>query len=195
MALLYILVIWAYLAISPDVIGDESALAAAAGALSGPAGVVVISLAAAFSIAANTLGGGIVTPRMTYGMAEQQMLPSIFMHVSKRYHTPDFSILFNGATAILFSLWGGFAALAVASTLSRLVMYVLTCLALPVLEHREPTKPPFWHLPIALIGVVVSLWVASQAKLQAFQMLGLILVVGTGLYFLAAKRAPGANQT
>jgi len=192
-ALFYMLVTWAYLAIAPSVIGNESALAAAAGELMGQAGVIAISLAAAFSIGANTLSGGIVTPRMTYGMAEQGTLPRAFAHVSPRFQTPDISILFYGGAAILFSLWAGFAVLAVASTLSRLVMYLLTALALPVLEHRDAGKAPFWHLPVALLAAASSLWVASQASAEAFQMLGLILLVGTMLYFIAAQRKPLAN--
>ena len=192
-ALFYMLVTWAYLAIAPAVIGDGSALAAAAGKLMGQAGVVAISLAAAFSIGANTLSGGIVTPRMTYGMAEQGTLPRAFAHVSLRFQTPDISILFYGGAAILFSLWAGFAVLAVASTLSRLVMYLLTALALPVLEHRDAVKAPLWHLPVALLAAASSLWVASHASAEAFQMLGLILLVGTMLYFIAAQRKPLAS--
>ena len=41
---------------------------------------IVLSLAAAFSISANTLSGGIVTPRMTYAMAEQGLLPRFFIY-------------------------------------------------------------------------------------------------------------------
>jgi amino acid transporter len=146
-ALFYTLVVWAYLAIAPAVTGDESALAAAAGDLMGQAGVIAISVAAAFSISANTLSGGIVIPRMTCGMAEQGTLPRWFAPISPRFQTPDVSILCHGGAAILFSLWGGFAALAVASTLSRLVMYLLSALALPVLEGRDAKKAPWWHLP------------------------------------------------
>jgi len=184
-ALFYMLVIWAYLAIAPTISGDESALAAAAGELIGKTGVVAISLAAAFSIGANTLSGGIVTPRMTYGMAENGTLPRAFAHVSPRFQTPDVSILIYGGIAILFSLWAGFGVLAVASTLSRLVMYLLTALALPVLERGDAEKAPWWHLPTALLATAVSLWVASHASTEAFQMLGLILLAGTVLYFIA----------
>jgi len=192
-AIFYMLVIWAYLAIAPEVTGDESALAAAAGDLMGQAGVTVISLAAAFSIGANTLGGGIVTPRMTYGMAEQGTLPRGFAHVSQRFQTPDVSILFYGGAAILFSLWAGFAVLAVAATLARLVMYFLTALALPVLQRREATPAPSWHLPIALLAAASSLWVASHASAEAFRMLGLILLVGTMFYFIAQRGRPVAS--
>ena len=194
-ALFYMLVTWAYLAIAPAVGGDESALAAAAGDLIGQVGVITISLAAAFSIGANTLTGGIVIPRMTYGMAEQGTLPRAFAHVSQRFQTPDVSILFYGGAAILFSLWAGFAVLAVASTLSRLVMYLLTALALPVLQSRDAEKPPFWHLPLALLAAALSLWVASHASAEAFQMLGLILLVGTILYFITVQGKPLASAT
>lgn len=139
------LVIWAYLVIAPQVGGEESALAAAAGDLMGQAGVIAISVAAAFSIGANTLSGGIVTPRMTFGMAEQGTLPRMFAHVSQRFQTPDVSIFFYGGAAILFSLWAGFATLAVASTLSRLVMYLLSAMALPVLKHREERQAAWWQ--------------------------------------------------
>lgn len=186
-AAFYVLVILAYLAVSPVIAEGESALAAAAGDLLGQAGVIVIAIAASFSIAANSLSGGIVTPRMTFGMAEQGMLPRIFAHVSPRFQTPDVSILFYGGTAIIFSLWGGFAALAAASTLSRLVMYLLSAAALPVLEHRDDGKVPVWHLPIALLAAASAIWVASHASPRGFMMLGLILLVGSGLYFLARR--------
>lgn len=192
-ALFYMLVIWAYLAIAPDAGGGESALAAAAGDIAGQAGVIAISVAAAFSVAANTLNGGIVIPRMTYGMAEQGTLPPIFAHVSKRFQTPDVSVLFYGGAAILFSLWAGFVALAVASTLSRLVMYLLSAMALPVLERRDGDKAPWWHLPVSALAVAATLWVATHASAEAYKMLGLIFVVGTGLFFLAARRQPAAE--
>ncbi len=192
-ALFYMAVIWAYLAIAPDAGGGESALAAAANAVAGQAGVIAISLAAAFSVAANTLNGGIVVPRMTYGMAEQGTLPSLFAHVSPRFQTPDVSVLFYGGAAILFSLWGGFAALAVTSTLSRLVMYLLSALALPVLERREGDAAPWWHLPVAGLATIATIWVATHASVAAYQMLGLVFVVGTGLFFLARRQdAPTA---
>jgi amino acid transporter len=186
-AIFYMLVIWAYLAINPVVEGNTSALAAAAKVLAGQTGVVIISLAAAFSIAANTLSGGIVTPRMTFGMAEQGTLPKAFAHVSAKFQTPDVSIVFYGTMAVVFSLWAGFATLAVASTLSRLVMYLLSALALPVLNRKDINNSRWWHLPVAILAAISSLWVATQASVQAYQMLGLIFVIGTGFYFFAVR--------
>ena len=187
-AVFYMLVIWAYLAIGPVVEGNASALSAAAEAVAGPVGAIVIAIAAAFSIGANTLSGGIVTPRLTFGMAEQGLLPAAFAHVSRRFQTPDVSILFFGGLAVLFSLWAGFATLAVASTLSRLVMYLLSALALPVLERRDDKKAPWWHLPAALLAAASTLWVASHAKAESYAVFGVLLAVGTGLYFVSRRK-------
>ncbi|WP_296718226.1 APC family permease [Erythrobacter sp.] len=188
-AVFYMLVIWAYLAIAPEVSGGGNALSAAAESLVGPAGAIVIAIAAAVSICANTLGGGIVTPRLTFGMAEQGLLPGIFAHVSRRFQTPDVSILFYGGIAVLFSLWAGFATLAVASTLSRLVMYLLAALALPVLQRRDAAPAPWWHLPAALLAAASTVWVASHAKPEAYAVFGFLLVIGTGMYFVARRRS------
>jgi amino acid transporter len=187
--LFYMLVIWAYLAVAPQEAGETNALAAAAGELAGRAGVIVISLAAAFSIAANTLAGGIIIPRMTYGMAEQGLLPAAFAQVSRRFNTPHVSILLYGGASIVFGLWAGFAALAVASTLARLVTYFLSAAALPVLQRRDGEHAPWWHLALCLFAMASALWVASHASAEAYRMLATIFAFGTMLYFFARRRA------
>ena len=115
----------------------------------------------------------------------------MFAHVSRRFQTPDVSILFYGGAAILFSLWAGFAALAVASTLSRLVMYLLVRpgpagVAAPGRCECAVVAPAC----CAILAAISTLWVASHASAEAFQMLGLIFAVGTGLYFIAARQEP-----
>src|SRR5690606_39308896 len=127
---LYALICWAFIAIDPVTADDDTApLAVAAAAIAGPVGAIAIALAATFSIAANDLNGYIANPRMTYGMAEQGMLPRWFMRVSPRLKSPTNSILFYGAACTFFGLIGGFAFLAVAGTLTRLVMYIVTAAA------------------------------------------------------------------
>lgn len=190
----YMLVIWADLAVGPASGEGENALAAAAQVLAGPAGAIALAVAAVFSIAGNTLGGRIVIPRMTYGMAESGLLPSVFGHILRRFLTPDVSILFFGAVAVGFSLSAGFATLAVASSLSRLITYLLTALALPVLDRRETSPAPGWHLPVAALAAAATLWVASQASAEAYQILALLLAVGCGLFFLARRGVARAGQ-
>ncbi len=190
--LLYALVIWAYLTIGPEAGANENALAGAAEVAIGQWGAFILVLGAGFSIAANNFASLIVVPRMAYGMAEQGMLPAWFEKVSPRFLTPANSIAFYGAFAALFAIWGGFIALAAASTLARMLTYCITAAALPVIEKREGALNPV-HTVIAVIAFVASVWIASHADQQAWTMFGVLLAAGTLLYFVARRRADEAG--
>jgi len=191
--LIYVLVIWAYMSIATEPTGNPNALAGAAEIAFGQVGTVMIVLAAGFSIMANSFSGLVIIPRMAYGMAEQHMLPRWFMRLNSSYLTPANSIMFYGFAAAVLSLTGGFAALAAASTLTRLLTYVISAAALPVLEHREGAINPL-HAGVALLAMVSSVWIASHANSQAWTTFGGLVLVGTLLYFLA-RRALASSKT
>lgn len=184
--LFYAVIIWAYLAIGASPAADESALAASAQAALGDWGMLMIVLGAAFSILANSFSGVVVVPRMAYGMAQQGMLPTWFERIHPRFLTPFNAILFYGAASCLFAMWGGFLVLAAASTLSRLLTYIITAAALPVIEHREGVFSPVRGF-VALLALASSIWISSHASAEAWTMFGVLLVVGTLLYFVARR--------
>lgn len=184
---LYMAVIWAYLAIAPAVENEENALAGAALETMGDIGAIAIVVAAAFSIAANNFNGSTTQPRLIYGMAQRGMLPRWFLGVSRRFGTPANAIIFTGVASIAFGMWEGFAVLAVAGTLIRLVTYSICAAALPVLEHREGRHNP-WHALCAVLAIAVSLFVALQVSGQAVLVFAGMLALGTLLYFVAARR-------
>jgi len=195
-ALLYMLVQWTYIGVAPALGAgmtgeDVMPLASMAELLAGPWAAGVIVLTAAFSICATTLEAGINTSRVSYAMAENGLLPKVLAHVSPRFHTPDASILLLGGTASLFALSGAFAFLAVASTVSRIVMYLLCAAALPMLRRREMAGGGRgWRLvDIAMpaLAIIACLWVARQASVDAFGVLALTVAAGTLLYFLARR--------
>ncbi|MXP09872.1 APC family permease [Pseudoblastomonas halimionae] len=186
--LLYVLVIWAYLAIAPDA-AEDNALAGAARVIMGDWAAVLIVIAAAFSIGANNLGSGTTLPRLTYGMSERGLLPRWFAKVDPRFHTPRNSILFYGVFAVLFGLWEGFEVLAVAGTLVRLTTYLICSAALPVLEKREGALNPL-HLACSLFAIASTIWVATHADARAWMTLAAIIAGGTLLYFIASRERP-----
>lgn len=196
--LLYMLVIWAYIAIVPSPEeGGEMALAYAADEAFGRIGTVAIVIAAAFSVGGNVLNSMIAASRLSYGMAEMRLLPGWFRHVSPRFLTPDVSILFLGAASILFSMTGGFRELAVASTLSRLVTYLICAVAVPVLRLRggpaSGADISGFELVMATLAAAASVWIATHADARAWLTLGIILAIGAVLYVIA-RRAPKAEE-
>ncbi len=187
--LIYMAVIWAFILIGPEFAGENNALAGSAEAAMGQIGSLAIVIAASFSIGANNFASGVAQPRLMYGMARRGMLPKWFEYVHPRFLTPFNAILFYGVAAILFGLWEGFTVLAVAGTLIRLVTYIVTSCALPVLEHREGRIVPL-HLACVIFAVGSSLFIASQTALQAWLVLGGILFVGAVLFLVAARQQP-----
>ena len=191
--LIYMAVILAFILIGPEFAGENNALAGSAEAAMGQIGSLAIVIAASFSIGANNFASGVAQPRLMYGMARRGMLPRWFAYVHPRFLTPFNAILFYGVAAILFGLWEGFTVLAVAGTLIRLVTYIVTSCALPVLEHREGRIVPL-HLACVIFAVGSSLFIASQTDPQAWWVLGGILFVGSLLYFIAKREIPAARQ-
>ncbi|MEO1967614.1 MAG: APC family permease [Sphingomonadaceae bacterium] len=189
--LLYMAVIWAYVAMMPQLTGgtSDNALVDAGRAAMGHIGGIALVVAAVFSIGANTFSGNTTLPRLAFGMGERRMLPRWFTHVSPRFGTPDYAILFTGIAAIAFGLWEGFAVLAVAGTLVRLVTYLICSAALPMLELRDGTLRPF-HSAMAIAAFAGSLWVSSFAEIEAWEAFAAIFACGTLLYFIAARQEP-----
>lgn len=192
--LIYVAVIWAYMTIATEPTGNTNALAGAAEIALGQIGAVMIVLAAGFSIMANNFASVIIVPRMAFGMAEQQMLPDWFARIHPRFLTPANSILFYGLFAALLSLTGGFAALAAASTLTRLLTYLISAAALPMLEHREGRINPL-HLVMALLAFASSVWIGTHADSEAWTTFAGLLLVGTALYFIARRSIEHKPET
>jgi amino acid transporter len=86
--LFYMAVQWAYIAAgAPQSAGNATPLSAAAGLVMGDVGVLILSLAAIFSIATNCLSFYIAGARVAYSMAERGLLPgtlAMCRHSSKR---------------------------------------------------------------------------------------------------------------
>ena len=187
--LIYMAVIWAYLAIAPGTGNEDNALAAAGRAAMGDFGALIIVLAAGASIGANNFASGTTGPRLSYGMAQRGMLPRWFLSIHPRWKTPANAITFYGVGAVLFGLWEGFAVLAVAGTLVRLVAYTVSSAALPVLEKRE-CKLNALHLALSAFAICCTLWVASHADSKSLLAFAGLMVLGTILYFIAARETP-----
>ena len=73
----YFLIVLSYVAVLPELEGDQVTVGMGAH-LFGPVGAVVITLAAVFSIGGNLGAILLAAPRLSFSMAEQQMLPKWF---------------------------------------------------------------------------------------------------------------------
>jgi APA family basic amino acid/polyamine antiporter len=162
--------------------------------LMGPKGAILITFAAFFSIGGNLSSIMLTVPRLPFALAEKGMLPSWFGHVHEKYSTPSNSILMLGGLGLAFALSGSFAWLAAASSLMRLISYVLCIGSLPIIRNKatEEERAAAYRLKggytIPIIALMVCLFIGKQATTQSWVVTGALFILGLILYAMAAQR-------
>lgn len=185
--LIYFGLQWAY---SHSVIagtGPEAPLTALAAEFGGDVGALLIAATIVMSVLANLTAGHTSASRMPPALADDGLLPSWFGKVS-RWGTPANSIAFFGAGAIIFALNSSFLALAIISTLARLLAYIASIASLPRL--RRQAGLPTYNATILIaapIALALSIWATLQTNSDQWLTLGGFAVVGTALYFIARR--------
>ncbi|HEY5711945.1 MAG TPA: APC family permease [Allosphingosinicella sp.] len=192
-AALYFLVQLAYLAVMPAGAAPEAPLAVCAETLIGPAGALLVAATALASVSGNISGSMTSTPRVTFALAREGLLPSWFGAVNERYATPANSILFMGLAGAALAISGSFVWLAIVSTLARLVVYAASIAALPAAQRRLGLKNGALTFALMGAGLAVCLWAAAQSKWQSWAMLAGLLAAGLLLYAVARRRSGSAS--
>ena len=183
-AALYFLVQLSYVAVMEPGAGGEAPMVAFGEALMGPAGALLLTATAVFSLLGNISGGMTGTTRTTYALGRDGLLPAWFGRVSERHATPANSIMFMGGLIALLALTGSFVWLAVVSTLARMIVYSISIASLPKAERG---KPLIWLMVFAAIAVCA--WAALQTAWPSWRMLLILIAAGTILYGVARLAA------
>lgn len=189
--LLYLAIQLVSVAAVPDIATSESPLLDVADALFGPVGAVVLMVGVLASVGGNLVGAIFSTPRITYALSLDESLPRWFGTVHPRFRTPANSIVFYGLLSFLLAAFGTFTFLAAATVLSRLLMYGVSCAAIPVLRPRYAAADRFvlpFGYTIPALGLAACAWLLFQVSAESFLLTGIFVVVGTGLYWLAGRQ-------
>lgn len=164
----YMAVQWAYIAAgAPKGDGDATPLASAAANVMGESGALLLSLAAIFSIATNSLSYFIVGPRVIFAMAYRGLLPAPFAQVSPRFQTPDRAILLFSALVALLLASGAFTFLATMVSLGAQLAWLVVAAAFVILMRRSDERhdgylAAYWW-PIIAVSVAFGLFTIIQA--------------------------------
>ncbi len=190
--LLYIGIQLVSVAAVPAIAESNSPLLDVAAVLFGPMGAMVLMLGVVASVAANLLGAIFSTPRASFALAEDGSLPRWFGAIQPRFLTPANSIVFFGVLALLLTLYGSFLWLAAATVVSRLLLYGLTCAAVPMLRPKLAASDSFvlpFGYAIPLLGLAACGWLALQVSLSSVIATSLFVLLGSALYLLARWQA------
>ena len=191
--ILYFLIVLVFVAVIPDDTYADATLVDVGRMLAGPAGAIVITLAAVFSIGGNLAGTMIAAPRLIFALAENRLLPAWFGNIHPKYATPDHSILVMGGLAMVMALTGSFVELAVASSLSRMLSYILSIASLPIIRNRagKAMRARAYRIRggylVPLVGLAICLWLTAQATAQNWRTVGILLAIGFVLYAIERR--------
>jgi APA family basic amino acid/polyamine antiporter len=186
--MLYFLIVLVFISVIPEHAYADATLVDVGQSLAGTAGAIGITLAAVFSIGGNLAGTMIAGPRLIFALAENRLLPAWFGNIHPKYATPDRSILVMGGLALVMALTGSFVELAVASSLSRMLAYILSIASLPIIRNRasDAMKARAYRIRggylVPLIGLAICLWLTAQATAENWRTVGILLAIGLVLY-------------
>lgn len=198
---MYLLLMCAAFALLPDPAASKLPLADAASALAGPAGAIVISIAAVFSCAGSMSATMLVAPRLFYALGESRQLPRPLAAVHEQYRTPFVSIAFLALVAWLLAVSGTFEYLINLFVIIRVIAYGSTSAALIRLRLRDgpaPVAVPGGHV-IAVAALLCVVAVTLTTSWLAVWHVAIALAVGLAVRavtrWLAASRVSAGRES
>jgi amino acid transporter len=182
----------------PGLAGSATPIADAAANFLGPWAAGLIALGGLIAIAGANAGTMLAGPRVTYAMAARGQLPGVLAHVHRVFRTPDASILLYAALALVLALSGSFEQMAKVSAIGRLVFYLATCAAVPILRRRSAGPGDALRLPggdlIPLLAVAAALAILAGADYVSLAAGGVAMLVGAVLYSVYGRRAVDPSE-
>ena len=183
---LYLMIQMVAFAALPSLASSSTPLASAAATFLGPAGGLLLMAGAALSTAGSNHVNSLTAPRLLYALAKDGYLPARFAAIHPAYRTPAFSIAVYVGVGWILAVSAVFAQLAAFATLTRLLMYIGTCLSVPFLRRKLPSTdgafllPGGPAIPIAALGVCI--WMLGATTATQAAIVTAALLVGAVAY-------------
>ncbi|PJI53319.1 amino acid permease, partial [Methylobacterium radiotolerans] len=146
----------------------------------------LFSLIALIAVANGALLTMIMVSRLTYGMAEQNLLPSALGRVLPKRKTPWVAILTTTLVAMGLTLVGDLATLAETVVLLLLVVFLSVNISVLVLRRDKVEHDHFrvWTF-VPVLGIASCILLLTQQRPQVWLFGAILLAVGGVLYALA----------
>jgi len=205
-ALLYLMIQVVCIGTLPGLADSERPLVDAGNRFLGASGASILSVGALISIAGTLNSTMLAGPRILYAMAQQGQLPHHLAATHPRFRTPHIAILISGAVTLVLTLQGTFMSALTISTVIRLLAFIATCIALPVLRFRKNMPLPRFSAPagivVATAATALSVWLLANSPSNDVRSAGVAAGFGLLIFFFGVRikrrsqdRAPSAGDT
>ncbi|GAB3551541.1 APC family permease [Arthrobacter tumbae] len=147
----------------------------------------LFSLIALVAVANGALLTMIMASRLTFGMAEEGLLPPVLGKVLPNRRTPWVAIITTTAVAMALTLTGDLASLAETVVLLLLFVFISTNIAVLVLR-RDRVEHAHFRVPtvIPYLGVASCILLLIQQSGEIWLRAAILVGVGVVLYFISA---------
>jgi amino acid transporter len=138
--------------------------------------------------------------RMLYALGEQEQLPPFFARVHPRTRTPIGSTLVTCGVAYVATLFSTFATALVIATSTRVLTYLVSCVALPVLRRRADVPAALFRVragdAVAVACTLLLVYLLLQSSWVELATLAAVSAVGLLPWALTGRRrSPGRSVT
>lgn len=173
-------------------ISSYTPVADSARIIMGSPGFIIISIASLLAFITTANAGIMAASRYLLALGRDDLLPKGISKISKRFHTPIFSIIITGViiyASLLLPLEG---LIKIASTII-LSSYVLTNLSVIILReskminYQPSFKAPFYPW-LQLFGIIIFSYFIFDLGLDAIEVIILFLIGSFLVYFIYGKR-------
>ncbi len=188
-AVMYILIQVVSLGTLPGLSADTTPLASAELRFLRPAGGTTLMLGAFLSTKGTISAAILVGSRTLYALAKGGQLPDALGRIRPRYLTPYISVALFGLFAWAVASYSEFAQLAALSAIARVIYYVPTCLAVPVLRRRMPPSlaQAGFTIPgrstVPALAILICIWLLMGTSRSQLTVGVTALLVGAVVYW------------
>jgi APA family basic amino acid/polyamine antiporter len=131
-------------------------------------------------------------PRIFFSMARDGLLPPSFAKVHPRFQTPYVTTILTGVAVGVCAMFTSIDEMVDLTNIGTLFAFILVCVGILVLRHREPDRPRAFKTPwvpvIPVLGVISCLYLMTGLPLITWIRFGLWLLAGMIVYFFYGFR-------
>ena len=167
----------------------------------GPLGIPtrLFSAIALLAVANGALINLIMASRLTYGMANERILPRAFGLVHEGRRTPWFAIVFTAALCAILIAIGTLSELAQATVMLLLCVFTLVNISVLVLrrdpvEHEHFVAPSIFPIAGAVVSVAMLIKLITQQESSLPFVIVVSLLVGGALLWLVNRLVLGRTE-
>jgi basic amino acid/polyamine antiporter, APA family len=190
---LYLLVQMVCIGTLPQLATSERPIVDAAQTFLGSMGVTLITVGALISMMGTLNVTMLTVSRVPYAMALAGQLPRVLGSVHARYRTPHVAVVFSGVLVLAFTLSSSFVYLLTVSTLSRLLVFAVSCASVPMLRRMPAVPAAQFVLPggytIPCTALLVIGWVLFSSSWIESRDVALLVLLGSVVYVMGRRHA------